>query len=296
MSMHNDNQQLSPLRCRYTRVFPKKKQLKSIVGSCLQFLYLKSPLNVLLMQCHLPSCTRHGPSIFDPLVPRAQYGHLECQQMLFSRLWRSNVWGNFPSLSSLPPVPLEYCSSTWLRGSCLQNWKQQRLITAIIKTGKTGKKLFLDRVSVGFSLSHCYHRVRSLLLVLLGYYAWISGYLEGRELFTCMPEGPTSCHSIQKGVPQWVVLSSLLFNLTLTHLKRVQPPGIKITLYADDVCISSAATSRCTTQQAPESYSEYIWIPCAQRSLPLAWEKRCHGIHPQADDSIYTLIRGIRLP
>lgn len=67
--------------------------------------------------------------------------------------------------------------------------------------------------------------------------AWISNYLEGRKLFMCTAECPTSYHKIKIGVPQGAVLSPLLFNLMLIYLKRGLTRGVKITLYTGDICI-----------------------------------------------------------
>lgn len=68
-------------------------------------------------------------------------------------------------------------------------------------------------------------------------YSWISRYLERQERFMSPPEGPTSSYSINKRAPQGAVMIPLLFNITLIDLKRMLPPGVKITIYADAICI-----------------------------------------------------------
>lgn len=104
-------------------------------------------------------------------------------------------------------------------------------------------------------------------------YAWVSSYLERRQLFMSTPEGPTSCHIIEKGVPQGAVLSPLLFNIVLINLKRALPPGVKLTIYADDIFIWSAARSRRHTQKRLQKALKNISDYLAPKGLRLSPEK-----------------------
>lgn len=62
----------------------------------------------------------------------------------------------------------------------------------------------------------------------------IVSHLLGQKFSLFTLESPTYYNTIQKGVPQGAVLSPLIFNLRLIHLKRVFPSEIPITLYADN--------------------------------------------------------------
>lgn len=140
--------------------------------------------------------------------------------------------------------------------------------------GNTPTALFLD---IKAAYDSVYHKAILEALETLGLggrlYAWIADYLQGRQLFTCTPEGPTTFHAVEKGVPQGAVLSPVLFNLALIHLKRNLPRGVSITLYADDICIWSAARSRRNTQQRLQRALANISAYLNSRGLKLSPDK-----------------------
>lgn len=143
-----------------------------------------------------------------------------------------------------------------------------------LNSGHIPTAVFLDIKSAFDSV---YHDAILASLIALGLggrlYAWIANYLDGRKLFMCTEEGPTPCYDVNRGVPQGAVLSPLLFNLTLIHLKRVLPRGVKVTLYADDICVWSASRSRRITQQKLQKALSRIAAYLSPRGLHLSSEK-----------------------
>lgn len=56
-------------------------------------------------------------------------------------------------------------------------------------------------------------------------------------------EGVTSRHTMTRVVPQWGILSPVLFNTTVIDLTESLPSTVRLTLYADYVCLWAFASS-----------------------------------------------------
>ena len=133
---------------------------------------------------------------------------------------------------------------------------------------------FLDIKAAFDSVSHS-AILEALVTIGLGgrVYTWIANYLQGRQLFMSTAEGHTAYYAIKKGVPQGAVLSPLVFNLVLLHLKKQLPRGVHITMYADDICIWSASPSRYVTQQRLQKALANTSLYLTHRGLHLSPEK-----------------------
>lgn len=75
-------------------------------------------------------------------------------------------------------------------------------------------------------------------------YRWIRSYLSMRSFFVSTEDGPTSPHYSHRGVPQGGVLSPVLFNLTLIALTEHLPSTVRLSMYADDICVWASAVTR----------------------------------------------------
>uniref|UniRef100_A0A6G4ZWE6 Putative tick transposon n=1 Tax=Rhipicephalus microplus TaxID=6941 RepID=A0A6G4ZWE6_RHIMP len=75
-------------------------------------------------------------------------------------------------------------------------------------------------------------------------FRWILSYLAARSFFVLTEDGPTTRRYTSRGVPQGGVLSPTLFNLALIGLAEYLPSTIKISIYADDICVWTSAVTR----------------------------------------------------
>lgn len=76
-------------------------------------------------------------------------------------------------------------------------------------------------------------------------FTWLSDYLRDRTVYMTTTSEVTTGHAIRPGAPQAVVLSHILFNICLVGLPKVLPPGVNISLYADDIwCVWCSGRNR----------------------------------------------------
>lgn len=75
-------------------------------------------------------------------------------------------------------------------------------------------------------------------------FLWIASYLSARSFFVLTDDGPTTRRYTIRGVPQGGALSPTLFNLALLGLAEYLPTTIKISIYADDICVWTSAVTR----------------------------------------------------
>lgn len=102
-----------------------------------------------------------------------------------------------------------------------------------------------------------------------------------RDVFLHTPN-----HHYSHQLPQRDVLSPLLFNIRLTHLKRVLPPGDRVTLYTNKLLhLVCGQIKSLNKTEAPETPRNRMWITCA-KGFHISPEKRCHSVHQQGGDKI----------
>lgn len=113
-------------------------------------------------------------------------------------------------------------------------------------------------------------------------YAWILDYLENRTVHMGTTEGKTAEYIVARGVPEGVVLSPTLFNITLVGLVNKLPRNVRLTLYEDDICIwTSWITQRFNVirlQKALEIISNYLKCRglslCPSKSAAIAFTRK----------------------
>ena len=75
-------------------------------------------------------------------------------------------------------------------------------------------------------------------------YMWVCSYLQTRSFYMTTENGPTTEYYSSRGVPQGGVLSPTLFNLTLIGLVENLPSTVRLSIYADDICIWTSGVTR----------------------------------------------------
>ena len=70
---------------------------------------------------------------------------------------------------------------------------------------------------------------------------FIANYIKGRKAFTTYNNKTSTQRQFKTGVPQGGVLSPTLFNIYTSDIPS-PPPNIKITVYADDITMTSTDT------------------------------------------------------
>lgn len=104
-------------------------------------------------------------------------------------------------------------------------------------------------------------------------YTWVCSYLQMRTFYVHTENGPTSKHHVSRGVPQGGVLSPTLFNLTLIGLVHHLPSTVRLSIYADDICVWTSAVTRlqlrARLQKAVTTTSRYL----QKQGLEISCEK-----------------------
>ncbi|XP_064469658.1 uncharacterized protein LOC135384384 [Ornithodoros turicata] len=103
--------------------------------------------------------------------------------------------------------------------------------------------------------------------------SWLQDFLSDRTLFVHTADGDTAPFPVSRGVPQGSVLSPLLFNLVIASLPAHLPANVKITIYADDVCIWTSGTRRDAIQRRLQQALDVIEIYIADRGLRVSTSK-----------------------
>ena len=68
---------------------------------------------------------------------------------------------------------------------------------------------------------------------------FICSFLNNRKIQTCINNTLSNIKTIENGIPQGSVISPVLFNIMLHDLSLQIPPGVQISIYADDITIWS---------------------------------------------------------
>ena len=90
---------------------------------------------------------------------------------------------------------------------------------------------------------------------------FIANYIKGRKTFTTYNNKTSTQRQFKTGVPQGGVLSPTLFNIYTSDIPS-PPPNINITVYADDITMTSTdtkqtdCTSKATTILARNSFMD----------------------------------------
>lgn len=104
-------------------------------------------------------------------------------------------------------------------------------------------------------------------------FRWIRSYLSMRSFFVSTEDGRTSLHYSCRGVPQGGVLSPVLFNITLIALLQHVPSTVRLSMYADDICVWTSAVTRlqlrARIQRAANEAATYL----RSRGLEISSEK-----------------------
>lgn len=104
-------------------------------------------------------------------------------------------------------------------------------------------------------------------------FQWIRSYLSMRSFFVSTEEGHTSLHYSYRGVPQGGVLSPVLFNLTLIALLEHVPTTVRLSMYADDICIWTSAVTRLQLRARIQRAATQTVIYLRNRGLEISSEK-----------------------
>ena len=86
---------------------------------------------------------------------------------------------------------------------------------------------------------------------------FIANYIKGRKAFTTYNNKTSTQRQFKTGVPQGGVLSPTLFNIYTSDIPS-PPPNINITVYADDITITSTDTNKHIAQAKLQPYLQEI--------------------------------------
>lgn len=91
---------------------------------------------------------------------------------------------------------------------------------------------------------------------------WINNYLQDRTIYVSTDMGDSAAHTVTRGVPQGGVLSPTLFNISLIGLAKLLPKSVRLSLYADDICVWTSSISQryvsARLQKAANTILEYL--------------------------------------
>ncbi|KAM7290123.1 hypothetical protein ISCGN_026789 [Ixodes scapularis] len=173
---------------------------------------------------------------YCPIALSSCIGKLMERMILNRLLWYLEKTGVFPE-----------CMSGFRRGrsaidgvvdlvSDVEQHRSRRLSTVAV---------FLDIKAAFDSVEHSAILTSLIKLRVRGrIYNWILDYLQGRTIYLTTTEGNSDCFSVTAGVPQGGVLSPTLFNVVLAHLPQELSEHVKMSMYADDLCIWSSGPNR----------------------------------------------------
>ncbi|WP_410469853.1 RNA-directed DNA polymerase, partial [Bradyrhizobium sp. 33ap4] len=103
--------------------------------------------------------------------------------------------------------------------------------------------------------------------------SWIQDFLSNRSLFVRTTEGDTTSYPVSRGIPQGSVPSPLFLNVVMASLPAQLRKHTRITLYADDICISTSAVRRDTLQRRLQHALHDIVLYLADRGLSVSPSK-----------------------
>ena len=86
---------------------------------------------------------------------------------------------------------------------------------------------------------------------------FIANYIKGRKAFTTYNNKTSTQRQFKTGVPQGGVLSPTLFNIYTSDIPS-PPPNINITVYADDITMTSTDTNKQIAQAKLQPYLQEI--------------------------------------
>ena len=86
---------------------------------------------------------------------------------------------------------------------------------------------------------------------------FLANYLKGRHAFVKFGETHSKMKLFKSGVPQGGVLSPILFNLYTSDLPK-PPPGVHVTIYADDITITASDVDYMAAQRRIQPYLRVI--------------------------------------
>ena len=120
---------------------------------------------------------------------------------------------------------------------------------------------------------------------------FIANYIKGRKAFTTYNNKTSTQRQFKTGVPQGGILSPTLFNIYTSDIPS-PPPNINITVYADDITMTSTDTNKQIAQAKLQPYLQEIasWthtktssistqtkqpVPCS----PQTQQNTAHSLH-----------------
>ena len=110
---------------------------------------------------------------------------------------------------------------------------------------------------------------------------FIANYIIGRIAFTTYNNKTSTQRQFKTGVPQGGVLSPTLFNIYTSDIPS-PPPNINITVYADDITMTSTDTNKQIAQAKLQPYLEEIASWTLKNQLHLNPDKNNqHPLHPR---------------
>ena len=101
---------------------------------------------------------------------------------------------------------------------------------------------------------------------------FIVNYIKGRKAFTTYNNKTSTQRQFKTGVPQGGVLSPTLFNIYTSDIPS-PPPNINITVYADDITMTSTDTNKQIAQAKLQPYLQEIASWTQQNQLHLNPDK-----------------------
>ncbi|XP_064479134.1 uncharacterized protein LOC135392346 [Ornithodoros turicata] len=104
-------------------------------------------------------------------------------------------------------------------------------------------------------------------------YNYIKSYIENRSIYINTPDGASSLHDVHRGVPQGGILSPTLFNMTLITLPSQLDKRIRLSAFADDVCVWTAHTCVSVISRRLQSAMCTTEHYLKQRGLEISQEK-----------------------
>ena len=111
---------------------------------------------------------------------------------------------------------------------------------------------------------------------------WIKSFLKSRTFQVCVNGTISSSKQIKAGVPQGSCLSPTLFVLYFSDIADKLPPDVKVTLFADDLCISCTHKSRTIINETLQTEVDCIIEFCKDWGFKINKSKTCYTTFTRA--------------
>ena len=101
------------------------------------------------------------------------------------------------------------------------------------------------------------------------YVRWLKGFLTNRQARVRLGGGVSRTRLFREGLPQGSVLSPLLFLFVIDGLRPRLPPGVEVSMYADDVALWASHRDKAVAASKVEEAVDVVWRWSQEKKLML---------------------------